>query len=454
LSTDASNPLTLAAARQAPRGSILDVNGEVLARNVRVEGAEPLRRYPHPVAAPVVGYRSIIFGTAGLERAFDAQLTGLRSLRSGDEFFRKFRAQPYDPNDLLLSLDLRLQQSAADALGERHGAVVAIEPATGRVLAMVSSPTFDPNRVVDPDRGRRYVTRLREQEDSPLLNRATQGLYVPGSVFKIVTATAGLASGSIHPDTVFEDQPEEYETGFLVSGFRIRDFPRNFQTEHPLDFYEATEVSSNIWFAHVGLETGAGNLLEWAGRYGFGERIPFELNTQPSQVTGGGGPLEGFIDRVELANAAYGQGEVLVTPLQMSLVAATIANEGLLMRPKLVDQLRAQSGTVTDVRPQAWRQVLQPNTAGIIGDAMQLAVEGRFGRRLAGRAKVEGVPTAGKSGTAQLGDGSDPHSWFIGYAPADSPRIAIAVIVEHGGAGAQRAVPMGGDLMQRYLSLE
>jgi len=453
LTADPANPLTLSAARQAPRGSILDANGTVLARNVRGGGSDPLREYPVPEAAPVVGYRSVIFGTSGLERAYDGQLTGLRSLRPGDEFFRKFRDQPYDPYDLLLSLDARFQRAAAQALGERHGAVVAIEPSTGRVLAMVSSPTFDPNRVVDPDRGRRYVSRLRERDDSPLLNRATQGLYVPGSVFKIVTASAGLGSGAINPDTIYESQPEEYETGFLVSGFRIRDFPRNFQTDNPLDFFEATEVSSNIWYAHAGLDTGAPTLLEWAQRYGFGERLPFELSTQPSQVTGGGGPLDGFVDRVELANAAYGQGQVLVTPLQMALVAATIANDGLLMQPKLVAGLRSATGSLTEVGPEAWRQVLSPTDARTIGRAMQLAVEGEFGSRLAGRAKVPGVPTAGKSGTAQLAGEQDPHSWFIGYAPADDPQIAIAVIVEHGGAGAQRAVPMAGELMDFYLDL-
>ncbi len=453
LSTDPGNPLVLSAVRQAPRGSILDVNGTVLARNVRGSGSEPLRDYPVPEAAPVVGYRSVIFGSAGLERAYDAQLTGLLTLRPGDEFFRKFRAEPYHPSDLMLSLDARLQRAAARALGDRRGAVVAIEPSSGRVLAMVSSPTFDPNRIVDPDRGRRYVGRLRERDDSPLLNRATQGLYVPGSVFKIVTAAAGLGSGAISPDTTYESQPDEYETGFLVSGFRIRDFPRNFQTDQPLDFYEATEVSSNIWFAHAGLDVGSATLVEWAQRFGFGERLPFDLATQPSQVTGGRGPMDGFLDRVELANAAYGQGQVLVTPLQMALVAATIANDGLLMRPKLVDALRSPNGNLSEVRPEGWRQVLSSADARIIGDAMQLAVEGRFGQRLAGAAKVPGVPTAGKSGTAQLAGEQDPHSWFIGYTPADDPRIAIAVIVEHGGAGAQRAVPMAGGLMELYLDL-
>ncbi|HEY7599412.1 MAG TPA: penicillin-binding transpeptidase domain-containing protein, partial [Candidatus Limnocylindrales bacterium] len=333
LSTDPRNPLVIAAGRNAPRGAIYDVNGEVLARNLAGPGGEPVRDYPQVVTAPVIGYRSVVFGTAGLERAYDAQLIGLRSLSPGDELFRKFRSDPYDPADLHLSLDLRLQRAAADALGAARGAVVMIEPSTGRVVAMVSSPTFDPNRVVDTRRGSRYMARLRERDDSPLLNRATQGLYVPGSVFKIVTASAGIGSGAINASTTYEDQPAEYETGFLVQGFRIRDAPRSVQTDHPLDFLEATEVSSNIWYAHAGLDIGADELLETARRLGFGEQVPFDLPTAVSQVNGGDGPLAGFADLVELANAAYGQGEVLVTPLQMALVACTIANDGRPMRP-------------------------------------------------------------------------------------------------------------------------
>ncbi|MEX2548512.1 MAG: penicillin-binding transpeptidase domain-containing protein, partial [Chloroflexota bacterium] len=423
LTTDPLNPLVLSAARQAPRGWIFDRNGNVLAHNVR-GGGDPLREYPYAIAASVVGYRSTVFGAAGLERTYDGQLTGLVSLRPGDELLRKFRDQPYNPSDLLTSLDIELQRVAADLLGDRRGAIVALEPATGRVLALVSSPTFNPNRIVDPDTARRYMADLREREDSPLLNRATQGLYVPGSVFKIVTAIAGLGSGAITASTTFPDQPEEYETGFLVQGFRIRDFPRRVQTDHPLDFYEATEVSSNIWYAHAGLQTGPDALIDFASRLGFGQRIPFELPTSPSQVTGGNGPLGGFRDQVELANAAYGQAEVLVTPLHMALVASTIANDGLLMRPKLVDELRASDGGVTTLGPQGWSQVLSPFDAQIISDAMQLAVEGPFGRDLAGAAKVPGIPTAGKSGTAQLGGDAAPHSWFIGFAPADAPTIA------------------------------
>jgi peptidoglycan glycosyltransferase len=453
LSSDPRNPLVLSAERAAPRGQILDANGEVLARNVG-RGSNQRREYPYPVAAPAVGYKSAIFGTAGIERAYDGQLTGLLSVGPADELLRKFRSTPYDPADLVLSLDIRLQERAAELLGDRRGAVVAIEPATGRILALVSSPTYNPNRLADPARARDYMERLRAgaAEESPLLNRATQGLYVPGSVFKIVTAIAGLGSGAITPETTFEEQPAEYRTGFLVQGFRVHDFPRDFQKDHPLDFLEATEVSSNIWYAHAGLATGASAMVSWSERLGFGDTLPFELGTSPSQVTGGGGALAGFRDEVELANAAYGQAEVLVTPLQMALVAATIANGGQLMKPKLVDELHS-SGGVTRLAPEAWRQVLPAADARIIRDAMVQAVEGRYGRFFAGGAKVTGVPTAGKSGTAELGDGSDPHSWFIGFAPADEPQIAVAVIVEHGGAGAQRAVPLGGELMSYYLKL-
>ena len=451
LTTDPLNPLVLVAARNAPRGTIFDANGNVLARTVG-SGDQQLREYPYFVAAPVVGYRSNIFGTAGLERAYDAQLTGLISLRPGDELLRKFHNEIYNPADLHTSLDIELQRLATDLLGSQRGAVVAIEPSTGRVLALASSPTFNPNRVVDPQDGRSYVADLQAREDSPLLNRATQGLYVPGSVFKIVTATAGLGSAKISPDTTFPDQPEEYRTGFLVQGFRIHDFPRRVQLDHPLDFYEATEVSSNIWYAHAGLQTGAEALQTVSAALGFGQRIPFDLATSPSQINGGDGPLSGFQDNVELANAAYGQGEVLVTPLQMALVASTVANDGLLMKPKLVDEVRATDGSVTALAPQAWSQVVGPAVANEITTAMQQAVEGRFA--LAGSAKVPGVPTAGKSGTAELGEGESPHSWFIGFAPADAPRIAVAVIVEGGGAGSQRAVPMGGELMAQFLSAE
>jgi peptidoglycan glycosyltransferase len=456
LTEDPGNPLVLAAAREAPRGRILDSRGTVLARSVRAADGSSLRRYGFVAMAPVIGYKSGQFGTSGLERSYDAELSGLGQLSPADRLLRKFRRDPYDPHDLVLSIDLRLQTRAMQLLGNSRGAVVAIEPSTGRILALASTPTFNPNRLVDPAAGTGYFESLRNQpgEASPLLNRATQGRFVPGSTFKIVTAIAALGSGAITPQTVFEDQPREERTGFRVEGFRIRDGHHRSTGNRPLALVEATEVSCNIFFAHAALETGGANLAAWAARLGFGAPIPFDLPTQPSQVTNGGGRDGGFKSRVELANAGYGQGETFVTPLQMALVAQTVANGGELMRPKLVDEVRSpETAQVRRVGPQSWNRVIGPDDAAVIAEAMEQAVEGRLGRRFAGAAKVPGVRTAGKSGTAELGGQGEPHSWFIGFAPVEEPRIAVAVVVEGGGFGRERAVPMGGDIMESYLEL-
>ncbi len=451
LSDDPRNPLQLAAERAAPRGRILDVRGVVVADNGRATGGVATRRYPHPAMAPITGYKSLLFGTAGLERTYDRELVGLDQMQPGGELLRKFRSSQTDPTDLHLSVDVRFQELATRLLGDQRGAIVAIEPSTGRILALVSTPGYDPSDLVDPLTGRAYLAGLDKDPDAPLLDRATQGRYVPGSVFKIVTASAGLESGAIDTRTTFADQPAESRRGFLLDGFRIRDAARDVQLDHPLDLFDALEVSSNIWFAHAGLATGAAALTSIAQRFGFGTAIDFDLPTASSQLNGGDGPLDGFADRVELANASYGQAEVLTTPLQLAMVAATIANGGVMMRPSLVDSLVAQDGSVVDLEPRAIGRELSPQTAATVRDAMVQAVQGRFAARYAGGAKVPGVTTAGKSGTAQLAPGQAPHSWFVGFAPAEAPRIAIVVVVENAGSGSERAVPLGGRLMSAWL---
>ena len=451
LSEDTRNPLQLAAERAAPRGRILDARGVVVADNARLSGGTRRRRYPHPAMAPITGYKSSLFGTAGLERTYDRELVGLDQLQPGGEMLRKFRAKATDPADLWLSVDVRFQELATRLLGDQRGAVVAIEPSTGRILALVSTPGYDPALLADPATGRSYLATLDQDEAAPLLDRATQGRYVPGSVFKLVTAAAGLESGAIDSDTTFADQPGQSRRGFRLDGFRIRDADRSVQLDHPLDLDEAMEVSSNIWFAHAGLETGTEAMSSVATRFGFGSAIDFELPTSTSQVNGGDGALNGFADRVELANAAYGQAEVVTTPLQMALVAAAIANDGVLMQPTLVDRLVTEDGNEKRVQPRAIGRVMTAEHAAVLQDAMVQAVEGRFAGAYAGGAKVRGVKTAGKSGTAQLGPGQSPHSWFVGFAPAAAPRIAIAVVVENAGSGSEHAVPLAGRLMTDWL---
>ena len=275
---------------------------------------------------------------------------------------------------------------------------------------------------------------------------------MPGSVFKIVTAVAGLGSGAVKPSTTYKQQPPAEKTGLLVDGFRIKDGHHPETGSRALDLVGATEVSCNIWYALTGLKTGGANLVTYADRMGFDGPIPFDLPTAVSQLNDGSGREPGgFADDVELANAAYGQAETFVTPLQMALVASTVANDGVLMQPRLVTAMTGKRSGTRQIGPTRMATVIDPADANAITDGMVAAVEGDLGRQFTTGAKVPGVTTAGKSGTAELGGTGEPHSWFIGFAPADHPTVAIAVLVEQGGRGAEAAAPIAGALMTRYL---
>jgi penicillin-binding protein A len=363
---------------------------------------------------------------------------------------RKFHAEPSDPQALRTSLVLALQDAAVEALGRNRGAIVMLDPRSGEVLALASAPTFNASAIADPATAAQTFDRLLNDDRSPLLPRATRGLYVPGSSFKIVTALAALGSGAVSPQTSYEDQPESEERGWLIDGFRVRDAHHPATGNRSVDFDEAVEASCNIWFAMTGVRTGGGALLDFADRVGFGKPIPFDLPTEVSQVTNGDGPLPGgFSDRVELANAAYGQAETLATPLQMALVAATVANDGVLMRPRLVLDSTGKSG-VSTTSPSAISQVVGQGVATEIAAAMRLAVGGDIGQEFTTGANVRGLNVAGKSGTAELDRGQAPHSWFIGFAPVEDPQVAIAVLVERSGGGSVKASPIAGDMLRAW----
>ena len=447
----ADDPLLVAAARQTMRGRIFDRSGTVLATSRMGPNGEPYRIYTSRAVAPVLGYASGIYGTSGLEQAYGAALSGVNSSDPIDALLAKFRRDRFRPEDLTLSLSLPLQQAAVRLLGDSRGAVVMLDPHTGRLLVLASTPTFDASGIANPGTARAAFTAAVADPGKPLLDRATQGRYVPGSIFKIVTAVAALGSGAITASTRYAQQPAAETSGLLVSGFRVRDGHHLFSGSEELDFARAVEVSCNIYFALAGLATGGTEMTAWANRLGFGAPIPFDLPTAASQVTSGGGSFGGgFGDDVELANAAYGQAETLVTPLQMALVAATVANDGVLMRPQLVTRLSGAGG-VTEIAPQVWREVISPDLAQQIAAAMLQAVEGPDGQRFTAGAAVPGIPTAGKSGTAQLDATAQPHSWFIGFAPAVQPQVAIAVIVEQGG-GSIRASPIAGQLLAQFFA--
>jgi peptidoglycan glycosyltransferase len=444
------DPAVIAAERTVPRGLILDRDGKVLAKNAKDANGEYYRVYTSTTLSHVIGYASARYGTAGLERSYDAELAGLAGDPVADAF-RKFGTSPYDPKTLTLSISYDLQRAAVRALGSHRGAVVMLDPRTGEILALASTPTYDASAIADPSTSQKTFEGLLDDKDQPLLPRATQGRYVPGSVFKIVTAVAGLGSGAITPETTYAEQPGAEKDGLLVDGFRVKDGHHPATGKTPLDLTTATEVSCNIWYALTGLKTGGDQLVRYADRMGFDAPLPFDLPTAVSQLTNGGGPQPGgFFDDVELANAAYGQAQTVVTPLQMALVASTIANGGSLMRPRLVTSMTGTGGT-RSLGPDEMSRVIDSGDANAIRDAMIAAVEGDLGQAYTTGAKVPGITTAGKSGTAELGGTGEPHSWFIGFAPAEAPTIAIAVIVEQAGRGGEVAAPIAGDLMARYL---
>ncbi|MBA3875777.1 MAG: hypothetical protein C0498_02385 [Anaerolinea sp.] len=450
LSSAPDDAAVVAAGRNVVRGEITDRDGKRLAWSVDDENGEPYRKYLSRSISGVVGYASRLYGTAGLERAYDAELTGVTSADPVQELLKKLRSNPSDPQAMRTTLSATLQGAAVKALGGDSGAVVMLDPRTGEVLVLASTPVYDASAIANPATAKVTFQALRADPSQPFLPRATQGQYVPGSVFKIVTAIAALGSGAVNPETTFKQQPGAERGGLLVSGFRIRDGNHPKTGTRALNFVEATEVSCNIWFALAGLETGGDRLAEWAGRLGFGAPLPFDLPTAVSQVTGGGGDAPGgFKDAVELANAAYGQAETLVTPLQMALVASTVANGGILMQPHLVQAFTGRAGTRT-VAPEVWRRVLPSAVAGEIAAAMVEAVQGDLGRAYTTGARVSGMTVAGKSGTAELGGTGAPNSWFIGFAPAENPEIVIAVVVERGGRGAERAAPIAGTLLKAW----
>jgi penicillin-binding protein A len=476
LATRQDNPQVIAAHRSLPRGSIFDAQGKLLASSTVVQGVSQ-RTYLDPAFTHVIGYASLRYGTTGVERAWDDLLTGRTDPNPLTDIVDDILARRPDPSDLTLTIDQRLEDFAAKQLGANVGAVVAIDPRTGAILAMVSSPTYDATGFSgEPAVAAPAWDAVAGAAGNPFLDRARQGHYTPGSIMKVLTASAALDSGVITPETTFPDQPAQETSGFVVNGFTIHehDLGRVKPALWPLS--EALQVSSNIFFAHVGLAVGANRYLDYAQRFGFcaplqigsaARNLPVDASYVTAKTAAGCAP---FTDEVELASAAFGQGRDLVTPLQMALVAATIGNDGVVPQPYLVRDLRTHAATPsagpTSVVLEAYgggggERAISSAVAAQVRAAMIDAVEGPIGRSYAGagavtRYGVSGVQTAGKTGTAERGPGLPPHSWFIGFASAQEgavPSIAIAVIVEGGGTGSGHAAPIGGAVMARWLQL-
>ena len=410
------------------------------------------RRYPYgPLAAHVVGYSTVGRSRTGLERSLNDFLTASNSSLSTvfDKTLDELRGKPVQGNDVVTTLDLDAQEVANEALGSNCGAVVALDPRTGKLLVMASSPGFDPN-LVEENFGQIEQITADCSPAAPLLNRASAGLYVPGSTFKVVTAAAALESKQYTPDSTFVDP------GYCtVYGKRVN----NFDTSSPfgtIDLTNALAYSVNSVFCNIGKKLGAKKILDTAKRFGFYERPPLETPSDERLASGlydDGRLFYPKVDaNVDAGRMAFGQERMLVTALQNAMVAGAIGVGGRLMEPHVVNRIVAPGGKVIErQRPRLIRQAVSKETANAVADMMRLAVERGTGTA----AQISGYSIGGKTGTGETGVPGSNITWFIAFAGEDEerpPELAIAVVLQNqSGTGGTTAAPIAREVMQAIL---
>jgi penicillin-binding protein A len=436
------------------RGLIYAADGRtVLADNTsrRVSGQTLyFRRYPqHGLAAHIVGYSTQVRSRAGLERSENDFLTGANSNLNTvvDTTLDKLKGATVKGNNLVLTLRPGAQRIALNALGGKCGAAVALEPRTGRVLVSVSSPTYDPNLIES-----NFAAASRPKFGcGPLLNRATAGLYTPGSTFKVVTAAAALDSGRFTPESSFNDPGYCIEYGDRVN---------NYDTSSPfgnVSLADALQHSINSVFCNIGKALGGRAIVAKMKRFGFYSVPPLETPVNERAVSGlyNRSKLvdpkdEGQIDPGRLA---FGQGpthaEPRVTPLQMAMTAAAVANDGSVMKPYVVDRVVAPDGSiVARTKPERLGQAIRGDHARQLAEMMERVVSGGTGTA----ASLPGIRVAGKTGTAESGVEGRNTTSFASFAPVDNPRVAVAVVLENqSGTGGTTAAPIAKAIMEALV---
>lgn len=408
------------------RGDILDRDGEVLATSIQQEDGSYLRQYERArMAAHITGYSSV--GKTGVEAAANFELmTPYRELLQRIEGL----LSGTDPkgNDVVLTIDMDIQSIAGDLLGSAKGAIVVMEPSTGRVLAMQAYPDFDPNTVsADWD-------YLIADEDSPLVNRATQGLYPPGSTFKTITA---LAAMEYYPDWqsfTYTCTGEETFENKVIHCY-------NNKAHGTVDMAGALAASCNCYFAALAEEIGAENLSKEMKACGITADYGFDLAYSSSIMH-----LDKDSTESELVETAIGQGKTSVSPLYMAMLISAIANDGVMMEPYIIDHVQYYNGeTGKTTVPNKLMDICTAEEAAVLQEMLIGVVENGTGTA----AQISGVTVAGKTGTAENATGKD-HSWFIGYAPAEDPQVSIAVIIENSEAYGS-ATPVAGKVLKAAL---
>ncbi len=444
LRDDSGNTRVLTEEYSRERGSIV-VDGTEVALSVPTQDTlEYLRQYPEgPTYAAVTGYYSLVYGAWELEDAENDVLAGSDARLFTRRLADLFTGRDPAGGDVVLTLDAGVQRAAMAGLEGVTGAVVALDPATGAVLGMASTPTYDPGRLSshDPADIRAYAAELEGMDADPRLNRATSDNYPPGSVFKVIVSAAALSGGDYTPETVV---PAPDTLTLPGTSTQLRNFGNSScSSSQEQTLIDALTISCNTAFAQLGIDLGEDRVREMAEAFGMtGEGLEIPMTTAPSSI----GDIE---SEAALGQSSIGQRDVRMTPLQAAMVAAAVGNDGTLMTPYLIDQVRAPDLTVIDrADPEELSAPVTPEVADQLQAMMESVVANGSGRA----ARIPGVAVAGKTGTAQVSGDVPDHNWFVGFAPADDPQIAVAVFVANGGGtGGDVSAPIAGDVMQAYL---
>lgn len=449
LNADARNTRTLYREFGTNRGPIV-VDGKEIAASTPVKTSFKYQREYSDgyLFAPVTGFYSIVYSRTGIERAANEYLNGTSDSLWWNRVEHLITGADPQGSAVELTLSRKAQEAAFNALGDQRGAAVAIEVKTGRILALVSTPSFDPNTLAghtSKDVVSAYEALLNNP-DKPLVNRALAGdTYPPGSVFKLVTAAAALEDGLSSTDTI--DAPDTYR--LPGTNTDLRNFGgAQCAPSGEMSFADALRISCNTAFAQLGNELGQDAILKQAKAFGFEKSIEVPMAAAQSRYPVGQ-------NDAQVALSAIGQQDVRVTPLQVAMVSAAIANDGVLMQPYLVERVRtANLSVVNETKPKELGRAVSSSTASQLTDMMKLVVQSGTGTA----AQISGVTVAGKSGTAETGNDANPHAWFTAFAPADDPEVAVAVIVENGGTagseatGGRVAAPIVRSIIQAVLS--
>ena len=448
LNNDSRNVRPVYDTYKIKRGAIL-VNGQPVAQSLpSKDGYSYQRKYAGKLYSAVTGFYSLYQGATGIESASNDYLTGKNSSQFFEQINALFSGNPVTGGSVELTIDPKVQKAAYDALGGLTGAVVAIDPSTGNILAMVSTPGFDANKLAVHDgklSGANYQKLLNAKGD-PLIDQAISGsLYAPGSVFKLVVSAAAIENGDYTPQTKIPNP----------SRFTLPGTSTQIQNSgegkcgggYTVSLADALKLSCNIPFAQVGIKLGQNKIADMAAAFGFGKSIRLPLVATPSVY-----PTN--LDAAQTALTAFGQYDVRVTPLQIAMVAAAIANGGTLMQPNLIRQvLSSNLAQLAKTTPSIFSNPISKSTATKLTEMMVAAVNSG----VSGNGKIPGVEVAGKTGTAQNGTNAPYTLWFTGFAPAKNPKVAVAVVIADGGGMGQNgrgntlAAPIARKVMEAVL---